>query len=75
MGSGAEIVKVESGGAADKGGLKVGDVITAVDDRPVTSSTELTAAVRSHAPGDKVTLTVRRGNDTQTIDVTLGSTS
>jgi len=75
VGSGAEIVKVESGGAADKGGLKVGDVITAVDDRPVTSSTELTAAVRSHAPGDKVTLTVRRGNDTQTIDVTLGSTS
>ena len=75
VGSGAEIVKVESGGAADTGGLKVGDVITAVDDRPVTSSTELTAAVRSHAPGDKVTLTVRRGNDTQTIDVTLGSTS
>jgi putative serine protease PepD len=75
VGSGAEIVKVEGGGAADKGGLKVGDVITAVDDRPVTSSTELTAAVRSHAPGDKVTLTVRRGNDTQTIDVTLGSTS
>jgi putative serine protease PepD len=52
----------------------VGDVITAVDDRPVTSSTELTAAVRSHAPGDKVTLTVRRGNDTRTVDVTLGST-
>ena len=75
VGSGAEIVKVESGDAADEAGLKVGDVITAVDDRPVTSSTELTAAVRSHAPGDKVTLTVRRGNDTQTIDVTLGSTS
>jgi putative serine protease PepD len=75
VGSGAEIVKVENGGAAEKGGLKVGDVITAVDDRPVTTSTELTAAVRSHAPGDNVTLTVRRGNDTRSLDVTLGSTS
>ena len=44
-----------------KAGLKAGDVITAVGDRPVTTSTELTAAVRSKAPGDKVTLTVRRG--------------
>jgi len=75
VGSGAEIVMVETGGAAEKGGLKAGDVITAVDDRPVTSSTELTAAVRSHAPGDGVTLTVRRGNDTRSVDVTLGSTS
>ena len=42
-------------------GLQAGDVVTAVGDRPVTTSTELTAAVRSKAPGDKVTLTVRRG--------------
>jgi len=43
----------------------------------VTSSTELTAAVRSEAPGEQVTLTVRDGNgsDTRTVEVTLGSTS
>ena len=63
------------GSAAADAGLKAGDVVTAVGDRPVTTSTELTAAVRSQAPGDKVTLTVRRGNDTQTVDVTLGSAS
>jgi putative serine protease PepD len=75
VGTGAGIVSVESGGAAEEAGLQAGDVVTAVDDRPVTSSTELTAAVRSHAPGDTVTLTVRRGNDTRTVEVTLGSTS
>jgi putative serine protease PepD len=41
----------------------------------VTTSTELTAAVRSQSPGDTVTLTIRRGGDTRTVEVTLGSTS
>jgi S1-C subfamily serine protease len=75
VGTGAQIVKVESGSAASDAGLKVGDVITAVGDRPVTTSTELTAAVRSYAPGDKVTLTVLRGGNSDTTKVTLGSTS
>jgi S1-C subfamily serine protease len=66
---------VEPGSSAADAGLQPGDVVTAVGDRPVTSSTELTAAVRSHAPGDKVALTVRRGDQTRTADVTLGSTS
>jgi putative serine protease PepD len=75
VGTGAEIVSVEAGSAAADAGLQAGDVVTAVGDRPVTTSTELTAAVRSHAPGDKVKLTVRRGAQTQTAEVTLGSTS
>jgi len=75
VGNGAEIVSVQPGTAADDAGLQAGDVVTAVGDRPVTTSTELTAAVRSKAPGDKVALTVRRGNDTKTVEVTLGSAS
>jgi S1-C subfamily serine protease len=74
VGTGAEIVSVEPDSAAAKAGLQVGDVVTAVGDRPVTTSTELTAAVRSQAPGEKVDLTVRRGDRTQTAEVTLGST-
>jgi len=75
VGTGAEIATIEPGSAAADAGLEVGDVVTAVGDRPVTTSTELTAAVRSQAPGEKVDLTVRRGNDTRTVQVTLGSTS
>ena len=69
------MVSVQSGSPAADAGLQAGDVVTAIDDRPVTSSTELTAAVRSRQPGDTVSLTVRRNGDTQTVEVTLGSTS
>jgi S1-C subfamily serine protease len=75
IGTGAEVVEVQPDSAAATAGIKVGDVVTAVGDRPVTTSTELTAAVRSQAPGEKITLTVRSGNDTRTVEVTLGSTS
>jgi putative serine protease PepD len=74
-GTGAQIVQVQPNGPAAAAGLKSGDVITAVGDRVVTSSTELTAAIRSSTPGGKVTLTVRSGNSTHKVDVTLASTS
>jgi putative serine protease PepD len=73
VGTGAQLVQVQPGTPAADAGLQAGDVITAVGDRVVTTSTELTAAVRSAAPGDEVTLTVRRGQDTQQIDVALGA--
>lgn len=73
IGTGAEVVSVEPDSAASDAGIAVGDVVTAVGDRPITSSTELTAAVRSEAPGATVDLTVRRGNGDRTIEVTLGS--
>ncbi len=74
VGTGAEVVSVEPGSAAAEAGLQPGDVVTAVGDRPVTTSTELTAAIRSKAPGEDVELTVRRGDQTRTAEVTLGST-
>ncbi len=73
VGTGAQIVRVQPGGAAADAGLQAGDVVTAVGDRAVTTSTELTAAVRGSAPGEEVSLTVRRGGGTTTVDVTLGS--
>jgi putative serine protease PepD len=74
IGTGAQLVQVQPGTPAARAGLEVGDVITAVGDRIVTTSTELTAAVRSAAPGDAVALTVRRGQGTVRLDVTLGAT-
>ncbi len=73
VGTGAQVVQVQPGSPASEAGLSAGDVITAVGDRPVTTSTELTAAVRSYAPGDEVTLTVRRDGGTTTVDVTLAT--
>jgi putative serine protease PepD len=74
-GEGAEVAQVVSGGPAEKAGLQVGDVITGLDDRVVTSSVDLTAVVRSQAPGSDVTLTVKRGNATQKVKVTLSETN
>ncbi|MCW2695732.1 MAG: Peptidase and chymotrypsin/Hap, partial [Modestobacter sp.] len=71
VGTGAEVVLVQAGSPAADAGLQVGDVVTAVGDRAVTSSTELTAAVRSSRPGDQVTLTVRRGSSETTVEATL----
>jgi putative serine protease PepD len=75
VGTGAQIMSVQDGSPASDAGLRVDDVITAVGDRAVTSSTELTAAVRSEQPGDKVTLTVRRGSASSKVDVTLDAAS
>jgi putative serine protease PepD len=65
--NGATIGQVTPGGPAEQAGLRAGEVVTKVDDRLVTNGNELVAAIRDHAPGDRVTLTV----DGRQVDVTL----
>ena len=70
---GAKIVEVTAGGAAAAAGLPSGVVVTKVDDRVIGSADALVAAVRSKAPGDKVTLTyLDPSGKSQTVQVTLG---
>jgi len=70
---GAKIVEVTSGGAAAAAGLPSGVVVTKVDDRVIGSADALVAAVRSRAPGEKVTLTyLDPAGKPQTVQVTLG---
>jgi putative serine protease PepD len=71
--TGAGIQAVNNGSAAQKAGVQKGDVVTKVDDQVITGSEALVATVRGHRPGDKVTLTLVRGGETRTIDVTLES--
>jgi putative serine protease PepD len=70
---GAKVVEVVPNGAAATAGLPSGVVVTKVDDRPVNSADGLVAAVRSKAPGDKVTLTYKDpSGDSRKVQVTLG---
>ncbi|MEU2925453.1 trypsin-like peptidase domain-containing protein [Streptomyces sp. NPDC007251] len=64
---------VETGGPADKAGLKPGDVITKLDDMVIDSGPTLIGAIWTHKPGDKVTLTYKRGGQEHTTQLTLGS--
>jgi putative serine protease PepD len=70
-GGGAVVAGVEDGQPAADAGLKEGDVITRVDDEDITSGSDLTSVIRSHQPGDKVTITYTRNGDEHTTDVTL----
>lgn len=71
--SGAQVASVTSGSAADKAGIKQGDVITAFAGLPITDASELTAAVRQQAPGTTVKATVQRNGQSQDVDVTVGA--
>ncbi|MFZ4518601.1 MAG: PDZ domain-containing protein [Microthrixaceae bacterium] len=53
--------------------LRPGDVITAVDGRPVALPSDIGRALDGSAPGDQVTVQVRRGDATETVTVTLGA--
>jgi serine protease Do len=59
-GSGAVVVDVVRGGAADKAGLKRYDVITAVGDRRIRDGDHLVRLIASSAPGSRVPLTIYR---------------
>ena len=70
--SGATIAAVTPGGAADKAGITADSVVTKLDDRVIPDGDSLVAAIRSHVPGDTVTLTIKdRSGATRTVQVTL----
>ncbi len=70
---GAYIAQVTSNSPAEKAGLKVGEVITAVDGQQVGPQNSLSSLVSSHKPGDNVTLSVIGTDGTQRdVTVTLG---
>jgi putative serine protease PepD len=74
-GGGATITKLSTGGPAETAGIKVGDVITAVDGTTITNSSDLVTAISGDTVGQKVTLTITRDGNSQQVPVTLGVTS
>lgn len=72
---GAYVTRVTSNSGASKAGIAEGDIITKVWDSKVTSASDLIIAVRSHNPGDTVSVTFNRSGSEQTVDVVLGTDS
>lgn len=60
---GAEVKSVNEGSCAEKAGMQVGDIITALNGKKITGSNELIEAKKDYKPGDTVTVTVYRGGE------------
>jgi putative serine protease PepD len=71
--AGVPLQTVVDGGAADRAGLRAGDVVTKINDFATTSADGLIAATRFYAAGSTVEVTYTRGGNPTTVDVTLGS--
>ena len=68
---GVFVYSVEDGGAGDNAGLKLGDVITKLNDTQITSMEDLSAAKKGFKAGDTVTLTVLRDGKEITTQLTF----
>ena len=68
---GVFVYSVVEGGAGDKAGLRLGDVITKMNDKTLTSRQDLSAAMKGYRAGDTVTLTVYRGGQYIEVELTF----
>jgi serine protease Do len=69
---GALVAVVERGGPAEKAGLAVGDIVTALNGKPVGSGRDLSRAVAALPPGTQATVTVIRDGQQRDLLVTIG---
>lgn len=70
-GDGVYLIEVAEKGGAEDAGLKTGDIVTKVDNTVVSSYYDLSFAVGSKRPGDKVAVTYLRNGKSNTVNVTL----
>ncbi|HEX9766329.1 MAG TPA: trypsin-like peptidase domain-containing protein [Nitriliruptorales bacterium] len=71
--SGALVAEITAGSGAEAAGLEPGDIIVEINGEAITSMSELAADIRSREVGDTLVLTILRGAERLTIEVTLGS--
>ncbi len=69
---GAEVSSVERRGPADWGGVRVGDVITEFNGKPVKDNNDLVTIVAATTPGTSAPVTVVRGRKPVSLTVTVG---
>jgi serine protease Do len=69
---GVGIVDLQDGGAAHLAGLEIDDIIIRIDDDPVRDNSDLSKLMRTHGPGEEVTITIVRGQQLFQALATLG---
>ncbi len=72
-GGGAIVSQLDPRGPSARAGLGLGDVITAIDGHPVTSSNDVVQTVTAHRPNDAMALSVQRNGQTRQVRVIAGS--
>ncbi len=71
-GQGVGIDSVDRSGPAARSGIRTGDIVIAVDGRPVDNANALIKAIADHPPGSSVRLTLRRGGRDVEVSVAVG---
>ena len=71
-GPGVVVYEVQPGSAADRAGLRKGDVITALNGTSINDPNSFRNLIAASPPGSEVTLTIKRGGSEQQVRATLG---
>ncbi|HEX3252410.1 MAG TPA: Do family serine endopeptidase [Pyrinomonadaceae bacterium] len=71
-GPGVVVYQVQSGSAADRAGLRQGDVITSLNGAPITDPNTFRNTIASIGPGTEITLTIKRDGSERQVRATLG---
>lgn len=68
---GVYVAGVTNGGAAERSGIREGDVITRIGESPIKTTPELQEQVSRYRPGDRIQVQVLRNGDAKDLEVTL----
>jgi serine protease Do len=69
---GVKVTEITDESAAKKAGIKEGDIITKIGETKIAEPDQLSAAIRKHKPGEKVTVTLLRDKKEQKVTAELG---
>ena len=69
---GVKIMQVTDESAAEKAGLKTGDIIVKIDEKKIEDPEDVTSTIRKHKPNDKITITYKRNDKEAKTTATLG---